>query len=262
MKRVVRCKSWTSRNGFMLLGCAVTLIVLAGRRGLASWCDRPLVFCALVAALGLLLPFAASWIRPVYHPLRTPALVLPALSAAFALVLARLSRPPLTALFIVLFAAGSVQYTVATARAHDPNPTSDSLGQVLARARCGDVIVPTGYAFSEIVYFRRRLHAPACIGTVALPAEIATHPGWLDVRAVLARRDALDREVAALASSVRPGQRAWVFGRVKGVGHEVTDAVAAGLDRRMSREGELSLAGSFFDSVRVYVTRPATEEAR
>jgi hypothetical protein len=249
--------SWTSRNGFVLLGCALTLLFMSGRRSLDVLRSRPFIFCALAASLGLLLPFAASWIRPVYHPLRTPVLVLPALSVAFSLVLARFSRPGLTALIVALFVLGSVQFSMTTARAADPNPARASLAEVLRRARCGDVVVPAGQAFSEVRYFMRRLGAPACLRTIPVPAEIAAHPGWLDEPSVVARPETIDREADALVATLQPGQRLWVLGRTKGVGHRVLAVLAAALDRRGLGEERLALSGSFFDSVRVY-TAPAS----
>jgi mannosyltransferase len=246
---------WTSRNGFMLVGCTLTLLFVAGRT-MFDLVRRPaFVFVALVAAFGLLIPFTASFVRPIYHSVRTTALVLPALSLVFGLVLARFSKPALTAVIAFLFVASSVQYSTTVARSGDPNPTEASLAAVLGQARCGDVIVAAGLSYSEITYFGNRLHAPSCLRVVPIPAEVAAHPGWLDEPSVLGRADGLNREATALVATLVPGQRAFVFGRSKGIGARVCRNVRAVLDAGCPLLQTLELGGSFFDTVWVYGAR-------
>lgn len=253
---------WTARNGFMLVGCTLTLLFVAGRTAFELVRRPAFVFVALATALGLLIPFAASFVRPIYHSVRTTTLVLPALSLVFGLVLARFSKPALTAVIAFLFVASSVQYSATIARSADPNPTEASLSAVLAEAHCGDAIVAAGLSYSEITYFGTRLHAPSCLRVVPIPAEVAAHPGWLDEPSVLGRAEGLNREATALAATLARGQRAFVFGRSKGIGARVCRNVRAVLDAGCPLLQTLELGGSFFDTVWVYGARAQPRSER
>lgn len=246
---------WGNRTGFMLLGAIVALVAVAGR-GTFARIDRVVLFAAICGAATLLLPFAVSFWRPVFHLTRTASVALPAIALAVAMVFNRLAPPRLTVVFTLIVAAAGVQFVFANRSYGDPSPTRQSVQEVLNQTQCGDSLVLGGLSFAAVSYYLDRLGAPACLKVESFPAGVVEHPGWIDDEAAMQDPSGLSEEAAQMAARLQSTRgRVWLFGKVRGVGQPASDAATAALTERLQLEKTLALRGAFFDVVRVYRTR-------
>lgn len=243
---------WGNRTGFILIGALLALALSTGLDR-AGWIDRPLAFAMVCGAATLVIPFAVSFWRPVFHLTRTPTLALPVLAMVVALAIARLGTARLTFAFVLVVAAAGVQFVVATRRFGDPSPTRQSVRAVLQRAQCEDSLVLAGLSYAAVSYYLDRLGAPPCLRVETFPAEIANHPGWTDDVAARNEPDALNVEARSLAERLAARRRpVWLFAKVRGVGQSAGEAVTGALSDRLGTPTVLPLRGAFFDIVRVY----------
>jgi hypothetical protein len=153
----------------------------------------------------------------------------------------------------LLVLSSAAAYAVEGIRSPDPAPSAASIAGVSREVQCGDRVVAAGVAFAPVTWYARRSGFPTCLAIEAFPQEVSRHPGWFDPSSTVARRRELLAEADALASSLPPDARLWVFAADRGAGAEATqlldDVAALALERR------LPLAGTYFDHVRVYRRR-------
>jgi hypothetical protein len=241
---------WGNRNGFMLAGSLLALVTARGAvRRVAD--NEALCTAIWIAALSLAAPFFVSFVKPVFHATRTPMLVLPFVALAAGGVLAILGTRVLMAVLGLSLVVGAAQH-VAAGRRGDRDPTRESLAQVLARARDGDVLVSAGLSYAPIEYYLGR-RAESRVRHVAFPAEVAAHPGWIDERALSGERLRYEAEAAGVARRLaQGGGRVYVFVKTRGVGAPAGALLTGALDRVLPRETTLPLRGAFFDGVVVY----------
>ena len=245
---------WGNRGGFLLVGAALALVTASGaaRRLLQDEAARLVALTAMFAFAG---PFLVSYIKPIFHLTRTPTLALPFIALTAACILATLGTRTLSAVIGLSFALSGLQYVAASRRQGDPDPTRESLAQVLAEARCGDVLISAGLSYAPIEYYRRRLEAPQCIAHRAFPAEVSVHPGWLEPGAVARQGAALEAEAEATAVSfAQSSGRMFVFTKARGLGADVSELLARELAARLRSEATMRLRGAFFDQVTVYAS--------
>jgi len=243
---------WGNRNGFILAGATIALLTATG-----AWTrilGDPLVrFAGFIAAFATIGPFAASYVRPVFHATRTPTLALPLIALTVAVIVARLGTRILAVLLAGSLVVGGAQYVSASRRAGDPDPTRASVARVLEGARCGDVLISAGLSYAPITYYLDRLDAAACIAHAPFPREIALHPGWIDAAAVARDRDGYEREAASIATQLaRSADRVFVFSKRQGIGAQAGELIGAELSRGRPLLETLPLRGAFFDRVLVY----------
>jgi mannosyltransferase len=252
---------WGNRNGFLLVGAALALLTASGAaRRLFE--DDAIRIVALTAAFALAGPFVVSYVKPVFHLTRTPTLALPFVALTAAGILTALGSRTLIAVLGLSLALGGWQYVAASRRHGDPDPTRQSLAQVLARARCGDVLISAGLSYAPMEYYLRRLAAPQCISHQVFPAEVSAHPGWLDAAAFAREGAAYQAEAAAAAERfARSTGRVFAFTKSRGLGADVSELLARELAVKLRPEESLPLRGAFFDRVTEYVS-PAEASRR
>jgi hypothetical protein len=246
---------WGNRNGFVLVGVLLALLTAPGaaRRVFADDTTRIVAIIATVALAG---PFLVSYLKPVFHLTRTPTLALPFIALAAASVLATLGTRMLIVVISLLFVLGGAQYVAGSRRHGDPDPTRDSLAQVLSQARCGDVIVSAGLAYAPMTYYLRRLRAPQCIAHETFPADMTTHPGWIDNRVIARDRATYEAETTSAAERfARSGGRVFAFTKSQGTGADVGEMLGRALANRLRQQEKLRLRGGFFDEVTVYASQ-------
>ena len=243
---------WGNRNGFVFAGILLAVVCIRGsatRRVLT----RDVAFAVLTVLFTLAAAFVASQITPIYVAGRTPILVLPAASMAFAVVFVELGTPALAAVVALLVVSASLRYTVNGWRRPDPAPTRASLAAVAARAACGDTIVAAGLSYAALTYFAPRANLPSCVPIRAFPEDVLNHPGWLDLSPGVESRVAA--AAPAVAQRLPAGGTLWVFVKRRGIGAEASDAIAREIAARRTLRETLPLRGSFFDEVQVYAPR-------
>ena len=249
---------WGNRNGFMLAGALLALVTARGalRRVAANDALRTAIW---IAAISLAAPFLVSFLKPVFHATRTPMLGLPFLALAVGGTLATLGSRMLIVVLGLSLVIGAGQH-VAAGRRGDRDPTRESLAQVLARARAGDVLVSAGLSYAPIEYYLGR-RGESRVRHVAFPAEVAAHPGWIDERTLWGDRPRYEAEAAGVARRLaQGGGRVYVFMKTRGVGATAGALLTGALDRVLTRETTLPLRGAFFDGVVVY--RAATPSSQ
>ena len=243
---------WGWRNGWVIAGAILALLLV--RRG--AWRDvstRGWYFCLTVVVLTIAGMFIASSSKPVYSAASSPIVILPALALAIAAALDRLGSPRLTAVLALLVLSSAAAYAVEGLRLPDPAPSRASIAAVAREIQCGDRVVAAGVAFAPVTWYARRSGLPSCVSIEAFPQEVSRHPGWFDASSPAFRRTEFLAEAGALALSLPPEARLWVFAADRGAGAGMTqlldDVPTLVLERRMP------LAGTYFDHVRVYRRR-------
>ncbi|PYR56732.1 MAG: hypothetical protein DMF85_15645 [Acidobacteria bacterium] len=244
---------WGNRNGFVFAGIVLALVCL---RGLAARrvLTRDVGFAALTVLFVFGSAFVASQMTPAYLAARTPMLVLPAASMAFAALVSELGTPALTGIVALLVMTASLRYTVEGWRRPDPAPTRASLAAVAARASCGDTIVATGLSYAPLAYIAPRANVPSCVTVRVFPDDVRDHPGWLDMSPGYQAR--LDAAAPAVASSLPRTGTLWVFVKRRGIGAEAGDAIVRQIAARRALRETLPLRGTFFDEVQVFGPAP------
>jgi 4-amino-4-deoxy-L-arabinose transferase-like glycosyltransferase len=247
---------WGQTNGTVIalgLGLIALLQWPKFSRFVVSPAGRVLI---VVAGLTCALPFVVSQWHPVYLDSRTPIIFLPTTGVLVA-GLVNLVKPRWIPAAVMLFLAfGAVQAAYLNYLSPDPFPARASVADVLGQAQCGDQVITTGISFGEVNYYFRRLHAPDCLQINSFPAEIKLHPGWLDDKGMLEHRDALDKEVYALADlAPPPPARTWVFYSSQ-ANSPVTGIVKSILDSQLQLSDKLSQRGTFFTYILIYTRKP------
>jgi hypothetical protein len=243
---------WGNRNAFILFGALVTLVALAPGRAAALAATPAVRFVVIAGLAAVLLPFAVSYVRPVFLSGRTPVLALPLAALGAAFCLSRLGTTTVLVAISALFLQGSVQWTVSSYRSGDPAPTRESVAHVVAHARCGDTLMMTGLSYSAVEYYLRRLEAASCLARETFPAEVQSHTGWIDTARLAAESEQLARQAVERAARVMPGERVWLFGWDRGIGREASLAARQGFDAQLPLIEHLELEGAFFRWVRLY----------
>lgn len=245
----VRLWGW----GLVPLGGALAWGLIRDRAGLRAFLRLPVtgrLLIGLGAPLGAVVAVSVLG-RPLFEESRFAMLVLTPASLLGAVFLA---QQPGRAFPLALLALGALPLATTVARAWepDPYPTQASVQKLLAEAQCGDTVVMAGLPAPAIVYYFRRLEAPACLRLVYFPAEMESHPGWMDEAGLLrGSGEALTAEAAATAAAVPAGARAWLVYGSPGI----TRLVAAELERRLGPGADRPWAGNFFDRLIVYPAR-------
>ncbi len=247
---------WGLQKTLLVAATLLVVIVLNWRTArlmLVSPAGRALVSMVFLVT-GL--PFIVSQFRPVYQETRTPILWLPIISVAVALFFSRFRWKWLPLGALVVLAVFAARWAWQQHAADDPWPARASVGEVVARARCGDTLVMTGLSISEVQYYLRRLNAPICLQQAVYPAEVGQHPGWVDVPGMLRQSLALQSESATLARQLtrQPGTQVWVFYSAQSTSyaHELAQVLKSEFDREIGTPQLLDWKGSFFDSVLLY----------
>ncbi len=246
---------WGNRNGFLLAGALLALLTASGgARRLRE--NHALEVVALAAAFAFLGPFLMSFVKPVFHPTRTPTLALPFIALTAAAILSTLGSRLLAAVLGVSLALAGVQHVVASRRHGDPDPTRQSMAAILAKAQCGDVLISAGLSYAAVAYYFDRLHAPSCVSHQTFPREMSAHPGWLDEAAFARNADAYQAEAAALAEHLaNTSRQAFAFTKRRGTGADVGEMLSRELATRLHYSTTLDLRGAFFDQVMMYEAR-------
>jgi hypothetical protein len=251
---------WDPRVGLVLAGVLGALLLAAG--DIKAFREDPtLRFLTLVGALMVLITWTISQWRPIFHPHRTMAFVLPFAALAVGGVLARLATRLLLTATLGLCVAASLYQAIGAWTREDPAPTRASLQTLLGRARCGDAIVVAGLAYAGVEFYAPRLDAPSCIERAVFPADMADHSGWIDVHALTSSdgRAALAVEAGQLAARLAGGHdRVWVVGLsgVDGtVGFQATAIIERALARELPTVERYGWTGSFFDQVQRFERR-------
>jgi hypothetical protein len=110
-----------------------------------------------------------------------------------------------------------------------------------------------GLSLSEVEYYLRRLHAPACIERLTFPLDTRRHPGWIDSAGLVGRREELAHEAEEIVTRLArgPTSTVWLF-TGNGYGQEMTPLIKDQLDRQFTYRGTIHLYGSFFESIQLY----------
>jgi hypothetical protein len=237
---------WGDRATQILAFVALVLFAVRGTQSTrehASW----IAWLVLLAALVLGGTIGVSMVRPVYLASRTPVLVLPAAAIAVAVVISDMAPLLVMCALMALVAASAIRFTVRSATRPDPYPTRASLAALAPRMRCGDTIIAAGLSYAPVVYYGSTAGVPSCVTLRAFPADVAQHPGWLDL--TTPRRSAYAREAGSIASSVGVNNTLWAFIARRGLGADAGAALIDALARIRSEPETIGLTGSFFDQV-------------
>jgi hypothetical protein len=242
---------WGDRATPILAFVVLVLLATGGTRSIRAHASR-IAWLGLLAALVLGGTIAVSMVRPVYLASRTPVLALPAAAIVVAVVISDMAPLVVTCALAALVAASAVRFTVRSATRPDPYPTRASLAALAPRMRCGDTIIAAGLSYAPVVYYGSMAGVPSCVTIRAFPADVAHHPGWLDL--TTPRRSADAREAGTLASSVAVSETLWAFVARHGPGADAGTALIDALSRIRPEPHTIALTGSFFDAVVAFHT--------
>jgi hypothetical protein len=264
--------------GILLIFLAVVLVVALvradgwklGFHGLSSIkrfiLQREIPFFLASFAVLLFVPLLVSQVKPVFIKggdmrigKQTIATLVP-FTALLGIFFARhASRTPAVLacgmLFVVVLTGTACRFA---SRLQSCGERSDrTTAQYLASiAVDGDAVVFTSLSRLPVEYYLDRLRPGNKIIKTTFPSEIAEHPGWRDVKAMLGRKEKLIVEARGLAERLERrlagGRLLWFFyGHDTGVNKILKDE----LDKRFVLKQELSLCGSFYKKVIVYTGR-------
>ncbi len=207
---------WAPLEAFAgVLGRPAT-IALVALIALRAWRRRPLQLdpslkaAQVLVAVVLLVPFALSFWRPVFWPVRHAAVAVPAVAAVLGAWLARvLVDRSLAAILAGVLALRAATHAAEGRMAALREPGSDraAAAYLLEHAATGDAVIFAGLSGPAIQYYLRRGTVP--LDVRVYPAEQERHPAWIDPSRL--SPDALEAEAAALAGSFR-GRVVWLVG--------------------------------------------------
>lgn len=192
------------------------------------------------AAVTLLVPFALSFWKPVFYGRFTIPALLP-----LSLALARMARPPLAALTLLL-ATAYAAYVWQTPAVCTSAWTAQYLRE---HAQSGDVIIFTSLSRAPIRYYWRDMPE-----SFTLPRQIDAHPGYEPDYARLATLPAEAQQAfASLASRRVP--RVWLL---TGFSPDVEKTLGTALEPHYTRDSEYSCPAleCYFSHIRSYRLRP------
>jgi hypothetical protein len=166
--------------------------------------DQTLADAIGLVALTTTLLVAVSFVRPVAFPGRSEMAVLPVWlwSVARAASQSRAARWASHALIACALAASAL---ALAARREEPEP-SGAATFVSRIAQKGDIVIGAAafYLPARLAYDRGELAAPV----VALPLDVAQHPGWFTAEAP---KDSDYRAIEAALAQLAPGRRAFAL---------------------------------------------------
>jgi hypothetical protein len=223
-------------------------MVLRRRARPAEWTAG---FAFLLAAV-LIVPFALSFVKPVFYPRFTIA-GLHLFAIAVAGCIARVSNGQVAPLLCGLAAASSI-YGVAF-----PGKCDARWGAryVESEAAAGDTIIFTALSRPPIDhYLRQSTNAPR-VHETTFPAEIDSHPGYEGNVLDPARLKAMESEADALVAGVRSNGGKVIF--FHGFRDETDSILRTRLARELRTIGEKSVncggMPCYYSAVTVYSTR-------
>jgi hypothetical protein len=222
-----------------------------------------------ISALSLAVPLLVSTVRPIYWPGRYAVIVCVPLAALLGTQLtATLPRPLLAALGMAILLTQTVVHVQGRAAAPDtqlPAGQSDRTTAqfLLAHASAGDVVIFTSLSRAAADYYLRRAHAADRFVEISFPAEVATHPGWIDGTLSPARQLSLEDESTATTIRIRrladSGARVWVY---DGYTSKISRILRQRLDQTLTLRREIPLAGPYHKSLLEYARRPEPQPSQ
>ncbi|MFH1220038.1 MAG: hypothetical protein V1694_06250 [Candidatus Eisenbacteria bacterium] len=216
--------------------------------------DRSLVFLIFFLTT-LFVPLAASQVRPMYVSGRYTIISLFPLVLFVGPLVSRFGNRLLVPFFccvlVLATAAGFVRIKMRPPQIDDRSAAE----YIVARANRGDLLIFTGLSRVSIDYYLRRFHVEGRFAEITFPAEVARHPGYMDMKKMLAGRDNLEREADSVAGGAYDalsgcaGARIWVL---YGSDNEINPILKQRLEGRFTLVDEKNLSGSSFDKILVY----------
>jgi mannosyltransferase len=211
----------------------------------------------VLLAVTFLLPFFMSQFKPIFNHARLPILLLPLASLIVALLIVRLEiSPRFTGLLLMLLLVTSLWMTYQRFQKREPYSTRQSVQHLIRNAACDDTIVAGALSYAELRYYLRVMSAPACLKITPFPTEVAAHPGWLDIDAVLEKPQVMQAEIDAILQQANrwPGSNVWVFYGAENFDN-ITNVLKSQLDAQLQLRETLNLRGEFYSSVLRYTVK-------
>ncbi|HWC02040.1 MAG TPA: glycosyltransferase family 39 protein [Methylomirabilota bacterium] len=181
--------------------------------------------------LPLAVPFAVSFVKPVYMVGRSDVLVLPAFSLLLALAVGRLrstaAQSVVAAALLAACIAGLAHYFANPQRTLE----RESFRTLAVEARDGDLLVCTDLTRPTAEYYLRRLAPGVQVEFLSYPADMAKHPATIDRNAYRARGEQLDRDADAILTRVRRASAEERRVVILNVSSGVTDPLRRALSR-------------------------------
>lgn len=156
----------------------------------------------------LLLPYAVSFVKPIYLVGRNDLIAYPFYALLIGIGLVKLARFAWVGVILIsLLASYSFSKFYSIPNAGIDKETVEYLAH---EAKEDDVVIVMGLRFCTIDYYRRREGARFQI--ITYPASMRQHPGWIDYRLTREElaRDAVDVTVSAIADTP-PGRPIWLL---------------------------------------------------
>ncbi|RJP70050.1 MAG: hypothetical protein C4532_09890 [Candidatus Abyssobacteria bacterium SURF_17] len=191
----------------------VGVIALVGYRdGSVSKGSRGMGAARLYLLLNLFvpiaLPYAISFIKPIYLVGRSDLFVQPFYALLIAIGLMKMARfawVGIAAVSLLACFSLSRYYTIPTAAVD-----KETVHHLATAAEKNDVVVVTGLRLLPIEYYLRR--SGLSFQIIAYPDSMREHPGWLDYRQTddELTQDAVSVAVASITQT-RPGRPVWLL---------------------------------------------------
>jgi 4-amino-4-deoxy-L-arabinose transferase-like glycosyltransferase len=174
----------------------------------------------------LSLPYAISFIKPVYLVARYDFLAYPFFAVLIGLGIVKMGRYALLGIAAVGLLSSYSLSRYFTAPVPDFN--RETIHYIAESGGDGDIVVTVGLRFAPIKYYMRR--GGRNFRLLAFPPSIQTHPGWIDFRQ---SREELTHEANAIVdaalSAGAPGRPVWVVIAVQG---ELNDILTDRIQKR------------------------------
>jgi hypothetical protein len=250
---------WGPRLTLLMVLYLLVVVVMHWKAAAAVLRSPEVLALAAMLLLLALVPFAASYVRPVFYEMRTPALALPAACLLLGLLLPRLGSARHLAMVMAVLCVGSL-WTCLVAPPVEPGggPARSSVYYVAGRAECGDTVISDEYAYDEIGYYLRRAGAEGCLEHWAFPRSMP--PELVETIDLPSRSPCQPGEaeqyVDCLLDTTSP-VTVWLFHQSQPGHQDGLGLLKRQLDARLVPVESLPLRGSFFDAVTLY-SSPST----
>ena len=184
------------------------LVILSGVRknnGISLWEFIGNKYSRLfitIIVFSLLVPFLVSQFKPIFLE-RYGVIVVVPLAVLLAGILVRCGDK----LFLIVLCYGllglSVYDFLDTNIVSSPSLDKFTAKYLLSRMKDNDILIFTSLSRPAVDYYLKRMAPQRNFVKISYPVEILRHPGWRDIKGMMAHRDSLKQEAEDLAQRIK-----------------------------------------------------------
>lgn len=201
--------------------------------------------------------FIISQYSPIYVAGRYEIIVLPAFLILVAIWWSRINFYILIIAFAILI--GTTINIVNMEKDNILNQKSNDkivVTQILERAENNDLIITTDLSWAVVYYYVNKLKNQKNIPVQSFPEEIESHPGWKNMKEMLAKKETYKTEAVELVKEIKTNKKIKQVWVVYNSNNEIDLFIKKELEKEFGPAEmfipELSHKNSWFDSVYLF----------